>query len=97
MKELNINGKIFHFIPYDEWGRSWDCIYEISVDSTLKEMVHRKIEPIPDFGDVRFYGIGGFKGLVSVECATEDNGFFDLEEQLEAAKLGCNIFYEYLK
>lgn len=97
MRELKINSKIFHFVPYNEWGKNWDCTYNLTIEGASKILENSNIHKEPEFDKIKYYSIDGFKGFVSLEPASNDNGFFDLKEQLEAAKLGCNIIYEYIK
>ena len=90
MKEARLKGKLFTFVPFDEWGKSWDETEELSVGNALDKKFA--------FGTVRYYGLGGFKGLVALEPASETEDCLpDYDEQLEAAEYGCNIIYEYIK
>lgn len=96
MKELIINGKTFHFSQYESKKPNWDSTFDLDIESATKELENKENQPLPPCGFVRYYGMDGFKGLISLEPATTDEcGRFDLEEQLEAAKQGCNIIYQY--
>ena len=96
MKELIINGKLFHFVQYAPKNPNWDTTFELTVNKVIQTIKNTKKDNDKSFGYVRYYGIGGFGGLVSKEpCSIIDDSYFDLDEQLEAAKLGCDIIYEY--
>lgn len=93
-KTVKFKEKLFTFVPFDEWGRSWDTTTELSVDNVIESDTDTQL----NFGIIRYYGLNGFKGLVALEPASEkEDGSPDYDEQLDAAKYGCNIIYEYIK
>ena len=56
MTELKINGKIFHFVPYNEWGKNWDCTYNLTIEGASEILENSNIHKEPEFDKIKSPG-----------------------------------------
>ena len=97
VKELNINGNIFHFIPFNEWRNENNNIefvfsYPLNISNIEQLVKYTPDKPMVHLNRIRHYGLNG---LLSIEPTSWHGEYYDVKEWLEAGKLGCNILYEY--
>lgn len=100
VKELNINGNIFHFVPFNEWRNENSNIeyvfpFPLNIPNIEQLVKYTPDKPMVHLNRIRHYGLNGEYGLISIEPTSWCGEYYDVKEWLEAGKLGCNILYEY--